>query len=455
MVSLSYKKNKTFYKLLFTIMLPIAFQNLISSSLNLVDNVMIGQLGETHIAAVGLANQVYFLLNLILFGANSGASIFIAQYWGKKDIENIKKGVGIGLSFGLVIATFFFTASFFFPKLILGFLSKDFEVVTLGSSYLKIVSLSYLFTALSFSFGFSSRSIGKPKLPMIASIISLLVNTVLNYILIFGYIGFPALGVVGAAIATLIARTIELIIIVVHVYRNTPEIAVKLSDIKAITKDEIIKIGRKALPVIFNETFWALGMTTYALVYARIGTNAAASVMISNTVNSLFMVISFGLGNAAAVMLGNTLGADEIETAIDYNSKFMTLSLLGGAVVGLLIFLLSPPIVYRLYNLTPEAYEITMYTMRIMALFMPFKFYNTILVIGTLRSGGDTFFSMVLEIGCVWLIGVPLAFIGAFVWNLPVYWVVALVSLEEIAKLILGIPRVVSKKWAKNIVSAH
>jgi putative MATE family efflux protein len=382
-------------------MLPIAFQNLISSSLNLVDNVMIGQLGETHIAAVGLANQVYFLLNLVLFGANSGTSIYVAQYWGKKQVDQIKKVVGIGLVFSLSITSLFFLGSFLFPELILGFLSKDSNVVLLGSDYLRIVSVSFIFTAVSFTFGFSSRSIGKPKLPMIASIISLLINTVLNYILIFGYIGFPALGVRGAAIATLIARTIEVLVIMIHIYKNTPELAVKFADLKAITLNEVTRIGKKALPVIFNETFWALGMTTYALVYARIGTNAAASVMISNTVNSLFMVISFGLGNASAVMLGNTLGADEIKKAVDYNKKFLTLSLIWGALVGLMIFLLSPPMVKNLYNLSPEAYRSTMLTMRIMALFMPFKFYNTIVIIGTLRSGGDTLYSMFLEIGCV------------------------------------------------------
>lgn len=455
MISLGYKNNKTFYKLLFTIMLPIAFQNLISSSLNLVDNVMIGQLGETHIAAVGLANQVYFLLNLVLFGANSGTSIYVAQYWGKKQVDQIKKVVGIALVFSLTITSLFFFISFLFPEMILGFLSKDANVVLLGSDYLRIVSISFLFTAVSFAFGFSSRSIGKPKLPMIASIISLLINTVLNYILIFGYIGFPALGVRGAAIATLIARTIEVLVIMIHIYKNTPELAVKFADLKAITLIEVTRIGKKALPVIFNETFWALGMTTYALVYARIGTNAAASVMISNTVNSLFMVISFGLGNASAVMLGNTLGADEIKKAVDYNKKFLTLSLIGGAFVGLMIFLLSPPMVKNLYNLSPEAYRSTMMTMRIMALFMPFKFYNTIVIIGTLRSGGDTLYSMFLEIGCVWLIGVPLAFAGAFLWELPVYFVVALVSLEEVVKVFMGLPRIFSEKWAKNIVHAH
>lgn len=452
MKTLSYKENKPFYTLLFTIMIPIVVQNFISSSLNLVDNVMIGQLGEIHITGVGLANQIFFVMTLILFGANSGTSIYVAQYFGNKELHRIKGVISIALWFSLFVSTVFFVSGFFFQTPILSLMSKDAAVVESGSQYLKIVSLSYWITAINFAFGFSARSVGKPKLPMKASIISLGVNTFLNYILIFGHLGFQAYGVKGAAIATLIARIIELCIIVYGVYSKIPEIAVYPKHLFHISMQQLKIVSQKTLPVIFNEAFWALGMTTYALVYARIGTEAAASVMIANTVNSLFMVLSFGLGNASAVMLGNTLGANDIPKAIDYNKKFLLLSFSGGIVVGLLIVAIAPFLVLNLYNLTPAAYEATLSTLKIMAFFMPFRFYNTIVIIGTLRSGGDTLYSMMLEIGCVWLIGVPLAFIGAFVWGFPVYWVVALVSTEEIIKMILGFPRVKSNKWAKNIV---
>lgn len=452
MVSLGYKKNIEFYKLLFTISIPIIIQNLISSSLNLVDNVMIGQLGETFIAATGLANQIYFIMTLILFGGNSGISIYIAQYWGKKETEKINSVLSIGLIFAISVSFLFFIGGYVFPEQILGLMSKDSEVVKYGSDYMKIVSLSYVITAIGFAFGFSSRSVGHPKLPMKASIISLGINTVLNYVLIFGYLGFEPMGIKGAAIATVIARVVEIIIILTGIYKTIPVLALSIKDFFKIRLDIAKQVGKTALPVIINEGFWSLGMTAYALVYARIGTDAVAAVMITNTVNNIFMVVGFGLGNASSVMLGNTLGAGEISKAIDYNKKFLSLSIFVGVIVGGLIVLLAPLIVTNLYNLTPESYEITIATLKILAFFMAFKFYNTIMVIGTLRSGGDTLYSMIMELTSVWLVGVPMALIGAFVLKWPVYMVVALVNIEEVVKVFLGLPRLISKKWAKRLV---
>ena len=452
MISLGYKKNLDFYKLLITISIPIVIQNLISSSLNLVDNVMIGQLGETYIAATGLANQIYFIMTLILFGGNSGISIYIAQYWGKKESDKIKSVLSIGLIFALFVSTIFFIIGFVFPTQTLALMSKDTAVVSLGASYMRIVSLSYIITAISFAFGFSSRSVGHPKLPMTAAVVSLMINTVLNYILIFGKFGFPVMGIEGAAIATLIARVVEFIIIIGGIYKTIPVLAVSFKNFFTISSDLVKKVGKTAFPVILNEGFWSLGMTAYALVYARIGTEAVAAVMITNTVNNLFMVVGFGLGNASSVMLGNTLGAGEIDKAIDYNKKFLALSIIGGVIVGGLIMAIGPFLVRNLYQLTPESYDITLKTLFILALFMSFKFYNTIIVIGTLRSGGDTVYSMAMEITSVWLIGVPLAALGGFVFKLPVYWVVAMVNIEEVFKVLIGLPRLLSNKWAKRLV---
>lgn len=453
MISLRYKQNKTFYQTLFGIAIPIVLQQMISASLNLVDNVMIGRLGATNIAAVGLANQVFFLMTLMLFGTYSGVSIYIAQYWGNKELEKIKHVMVIGISFGLIVSSIFFGMSFFNATGILDLFSNDPAVILLGSKYLKIVSMSYVLTALSFSYGFSSRSIGRAKLPMYASAFSLILNTILNYALIFGHFGFKAYGVEGAAIATLIARIVELSIILYNIYTGSPVLAVKFKDFFKVKFETVKQVFKTAFPVILNETFWALGMTTYAYVYAHIGTDAMASVQISNIINSLFMVASFGLGNASSVMLGNLLGANKIDEAIDYNTRFLTLSLLLGAFIGICIIISAPFMIHTFFNLTPEVSRITVNTMRIMALFMPFKFYSTIIIIGTFRSGSDTMFSMLLEVSCVWLIGVPLAFFSGFVLHFPVYYVVAMVSLEEVTKVILGTPRVRSKKWAKRIIT--
>lgn len=452
MTDLSIRKNKDFYRLLLTLMLPITLQNLISSSLNLVDNVMIGSLGENAIAAVGLANKTFFLLSLVLFGINSGCSIFIAQFWGKKEIDPIKYVLGIALKVGMISSFIFFIVSFFFPAQVMRLLTQDATVVDLGVSYLKIASISFLVTAISFSFGAASRSIGRAKLPLYSSALSLITNTILNYILINGHFGFEALGVKGAAIATLIARILEVTIIIIGVYKTSPELSISMKHFFRVPKSMYKSFFQKTAPVIVNETFWALGVTMYAVAYSRIGTDAAASVMISDTVNSLFMVVCFGLGNASAIMIGNILGEGNQKKAIEYNKKFLTLGVIAGTFVGLSVILLSGFMVKGFYSLTPESTKNTILTLKMMALFMPFRFYNTIVIIGTLRSGGDTLFSMMIEIGCVWGIGVTMAFAGALIFKLPVYWVVTLVSLEEVAKAIVGFPRIRSNKWAKVLV---
>ncbi|MDN5351174.1 MAG: hypothetical protein PWQ12_90 [Clostridiales bacterium] len=451
MLSLGYRKNKIFYTQLLTLMMPIVIQNFISSSLNLVDNIMIGTLGESQIAAVGLANQVYFLMSLVLFGTFSGASIFVAQFWGSKSLEEIKKVLGLEMIFGVLLSTLFFIGSYFFTEQIFSILSPDPLVISIGSIYLKRVSLSFIPTAISFAFGFSTRSVGKATLPMYTSAVSLLVNTVLNYILIFGHFGFPAYGVLGAATGTLIARFVECIFMIVGIYRTIPELAIQAHHIFKPSLSLLKRVLKKAIPVILNETFWSLGMIAYTIVYAKIGTNAAASVMITNTVNNLFFVISIGLGNATAILLGNTLGAGEIDRAVEYNQKLIALGLISGAVVGVVIFVLSSSIINAFYTLSPEAYLLTVNTFHVLAFYMPFKFYNTITIVGTLRSGGDTLFSMILELSCVWGIGVPMAVIGGLVWHLPVYFVVGLVSLEELTKALVGIPRIRSRKWAQNL----
>ncbi len=444
-------RDREFFKAMLAIALPIALQNLISSSLNMVDTVMIGRLGEIEIAAVGLANQYFFLMVLVLFGVNSGAAIFTSQYWGKNDLPNIKRVMGIMLLIGGGVSILFSAAAFLVPHLILSIFTEDLKVIQLGSDYLRIVSLSYFITAVSFTYSFTLRSVGQAKLPMVISAVSLLCNTVLNYILIFGGLGFPKMGVAGAALATLLSRAVELALILFIVYGQKMDVAAKLKemlDIPAPLFKQYIKTG---LPVILNEGFWSLGMTMYTVAYARISTEAIASVQIANTVQSVFMVVAFGLGNACAVLLGNAIGARENEKAIDYAVKFSVLGPLVGVLLGL-ILVLSSGLILSFFKISPEVYHNAKYILYTMAFFISFRIFNTILIIGVLRSGGDTTFSLIIELSTVWLFGVPMAFIGAMLLQLPVYWVVALVSCEEVIKAFIGVPRVVSKKWLKNVV---
>ncbi len=446
------KLNNNFYKTMLSIAVPIALQNLISSFLNMIDTVMIGRLGGDNIAAVGLANQYFFLMILLIFGINSGAAIFIAQFWGKKDIKNIHRVMGIALITGSLLSLVFTIGGLIVPHWILRIFIEDTEVIYLGSKYLRIVAISYIPTAISFTYAVSCRSIGQPKLPMKVSVISLICNTFLNYILIFGKLGFAPMGITGAAIATVISRIVELILLTGVIYRSDEVLACGLKDLFDLNKEFVKRIFKTILPVILNEGFWALGMTLYAIAYGKIGAEAFAAVQIAQTVERLFMVFAQGLASACAVMIGNSLGSDDRHEADSYAKKFSVIGNLMGVFLGLILFF-GIPLIISPFNVSPQVSQDTTMILRVLSGFMFLKFYNTILIIGVFRGGGDTKYSLLLEIFSIYGIGVPLAFWGAIFWEIPVYIVVLLVSFEEFIKAIFGTFRMFSKKWAKNIVN--
>ena len=444
--------DKKFFKSLFRLAIPIALQNLILSSLNLVDTIIIGGLGETAIASVGLANQYFFLLNLILFGITSGSSIFTAQYWGNRDIKNIRRVLGLCLISGCSAALLFTLGGLFFPEQILSIFSKDKDVVILGSQYLRIIVFSYVITSITFSFSFTLRSTGQVKTPMIVSVIALAVNTILNYLLVYGYFGFPKMGTNGSATATLIARIIEMALILYAVYRTDNVIAAKLSEMIDLSADFIKSFFKITIPVILNESIWSLGVTMYAIVYARMGTEVIASTNISSTVERIAWVIFMGLGNACAVMIGNKIGEQNERDAFIYAKRFIIFGPALAMLAGIIVFFTSHWILSA-YNVSPTVYNYASKNLKVFSFFLWVKTFNFISIVGILRSGGDTKFCLALDTCGVWLIGVPLVFLGGLVWHLPIYWVYALVYTEEIFKLLLGVPRILSKKWINNLAS--
>lgn len=444
-------KDKAFLKSMMAIAIPIALQNLIMSSLNMVDTLMISSLGQVSISAVGLANQVFFFYILISFGINSGSSIFISQYWGREDVPSIRKVLGLALSISTVVGIIFTIAGFFFPEFIMGIFIKEPEVVKLGADYLRIVSLSYLITAISFAYSVALRSTGRPGIPLQVSIISFLTNTFFNYILIFGKFGFPVMGVKGAALGTLIARVVEIIFILYSVYRNPGPLAATFKELVDWDKAFIDRYLKTTYPVILNEGFWSLGQIMYSIAYARIGVEATAAVQIVSTIQNVFFVIIRGLANASTVMIGNKIGAGEKEEAYNYATMFLSIATLSGLLLGL-VMIITPDLSLSLFrNLDPNLYMISRKMLVIVGFTFVIKTFNATVIVGVLRGGGDTTYSMYLEMGAVWLVGVPLAFIGALVFKLPVYWVLALISLEEVVKAVIALPRVLSKKWIKDL----
>ncbi len=334
-----------FYRRLFVLTLPIVIQNLIASMLNMADTLMIGKLGEKELAAVGMANQYFFFFSLMLFGVNAGVSMFISQFWGKKDILSIKKMTSIGIVLGTTISIIFMVIGIIFPNQIIGIFNKDAQVVALGGRYLVVVALSYVFTAISFSFAFASRSIENSFLPMMASIVALLINIVGNYILIFGKFGVEAMGVEGAAWATVFARIIETIIIITYVYYKKMPIKVNLSNLLHIDTKFLNMSMKGITPILVNEIVWGLGNVTYNIIYSRLGVSAAATIQITTTVLNLLMIVIFALGSSAMIIVGQEIGRGDIARGRTYAKKLYKLALKVGIFVGIIVYFVAPYVV--------------------------------------------------------------------------------------------------------------
>jgi putative MATE family efflux protein len=447
-------RDREYYTTLLRFGLPIALQNLVSTALNAVGVLLIGQLGETSVAAVGLGNQIFFLLSLMLFGITSGSAIFTAQFWGNQELAGIRKVVGFCMAMGLTAGAFFTVIALGFPSWALGLYTNDPAVIVLGSQYLRIVGVSYLATAVTLTFANNLRSTGNVRTPMLVSMVALGSGTVLNYILIFGKFGMPVMGVAGVALGTCIARLGEAAAMVAVTYGRKLPVAFRLSDMRNLSKPFVKKFFVTVLPVWANETVWSLGITIYNVIYAHIGTEAIAAVNIASTIESLAFVLSIGLGNATSIMIGNKIGAGETERARQYGWRGLTTGWILAVVLGGSLIALSPTIV-SWYKVSGIAAQHARNILLFMGCIMWAKVSNHMLIVGILRAGGDTRYSLFLDAGSVWLAGIPMGLLGAFVLHLPVYWVVVMIGLaDELVKLTGGMLRFISGKWVNNLAGS-
>lgn len=444
-------KDREFLKGLWILALPVTVQSFITSSLNLIDNVMVGSLGEQAIAAVGLANQFIFIFLLCIMGINAGAGVFMSQYWGKKDIKSIKKVLGLDISVGLLASVLFTGACLFLPQNIMAILSKDPVVISSGVQYLKIVGVSCLFTNFTQAFSAALRSTAQVKVPMHASIVAVLANAFLNWVFIFGNLGMPVMGVAGAALATMIARLIEMIYIIGYVYMSQNIISSKLKEMFCFDEAFIKVYMKTSWPVILNELVYSIGLAAYSVAYSRIGTNAVATMQIANTLNNMFVVLLVGMATATSIMIGNKIGAGLEDEARLYAANTGILTPLVSLIMAASIWLLAP-LILSAFNISAATYQDTLGVLRMMALFFPMKAFNMVMIVGVFRGGGDTTYSMVVQAGTIWLYSVPLAFLGATVFHLPVQTVFFLISTEECVKIVFELLRLKSGLWLRNVI---
>jgi putative MATE family efflux protein len=429
---------------------PISIQVLITSLLSFTNMIMIGQLGDTAVAAVGLASQFFYLLNQVLLGVSNGSAIFTAQFWGKDDKKSIYKVMGLGLSSSSVITLIFMLTVFFFSQPILDLFTKDIQVQTQSSEYLRIASLSYIAMAITLNYYALFRSTGYVNLTMFVAIMGLVLEVLLNYTLIFGNFGMPELGLKGAAIGFCAARFFECGLILLITYSGKYLQAVKFGEMFGASPVLVRQFFSISLTVALTEMLWALGITTYQVIYARMSTESIAAVNIANTVVGLAFVYVAGIAGASNILIGNHIGRGEEKTAYLYGKRALILGAYGAVLMGGVILLFSGTIV-ALYNVSSTVKQYVQIILAMSAFVLVIKVSNSLIKTVILRSGGDTRFSFFLDICCLWMVGVPTVFLGAFVFHLPVYYIFLLTMIEEVIKLAIGLIRFRSGRWIKNL----
>ncbi len=450
-----------FYKKVIRIGLPITLSQLLTSLLAFIDTYMVTGLGTSAVSAVGVSANFFFLMIMINFGMVSGLSIFFAQFWGSKDIKSIHKTFIVTIISAFAITSVFFLLAHFNSDFVIGLFNNANDPVArrelqeFGVNYIKIASFSYFFVTLSFTINMMMRSVEKVIFPQIVSIVVVVLNTIMNYLLIHGNLGFPALGVKGAAIATTISSFIGALIFITYMINTKHKVfRIDFSLYKTIDKEFLQRLFKKALPVTANETIWGLGMTMYVIAFSYISVDAMASYHISNQIMGMFWVVNAGISSACAVMLGNKLGEGNTEIAKNWGKRFVRLGFVAGVFLGITLFF-SSGFISSLFGRNND--DIDTETVRMILLmfsfYVPIKFVNAIHIIGTLRSGGDTTFAFLAEAGALWTIGVPLAFILARFTNLPLYIVVGIVNLEELVKFFIVNIRFMQFKWVSNLTT--
>ena len=411
--------------------LPIVVQNLMSASLHIIDGVMIGQLGDAPYAAVTQATRYVFVFQLFLFGAGSGCGIFFSQHWGTKDVKSMRRVMGLCFRIGLVLAALFGGFALLWPETVIGIFLPRGASFGYALQYLAIVAPGFFITAIDNVYATCMKSSGQTVVPMVAGICSILTNTFLNWVLIYGNLGAPALGVQGAAIATVVSAGVSLAINMICSYTKKLPSAFQWSDWKMPDKDYLKRFGKTVLPVVANEGLWSMGTSMYSVFYGRLGDAAVAAVGIVNTVDQLIFTMIYGLMNASAILVGNHLGANDKEGARLTADRMIFACVAVGLVMGVVQMCVKGALVGT-FNVSDEAKGLAVICLTIGSFTIWIRAINSINVVGILRAGGDTVFSMVLDTMALWVVGVPLVGIAALVLHWPVYLCYVCTVVEEV-----------------------
>ncbi len=436
-----------YFRKMLSIALPVMIQNGLALGTNMIDTLMIGRLGEAEMAGVGAANQFFFVFSMFCFGLFSGSAVYVAQYFGVRDYKAIRRVVGIELVTVFAIALATMGAILLFAPGCIWVFSRDSQVIALGSRYLRMVSLSYLFDALSFCLIYNCRAIQRLKEPTIINAVAVVTNLVLNFILIYGKCGMPALGVQGAAIATVVARALELTLILgfICLSRDFP-IHGRIREFLSFDRQLVKRVMKTALPVVLTEGSWAIITALIFVAYGMLGYSSLAATQVAAVVSDFVQVVFFGMGNATAFTIGETLGQGKKDLAQHYGATSLQVTFLMCVLVTVFLIVVARPVA-EFYKFTPETTELLVMVLIAWALTVTPKMMAYMLICGILRAGGDTLFCLGIDLICNAALQLTGAFGGVLILKLPVYYVVVIIAFADLVKAFVCFARYRSRKW--------
>ena len=444
-----------FWRVGLRLAIPIALQNLLISSFSLVDTLMVGQLGDVALSAVGMAGQWSWLLNIALFGVISGTSLYISQYWGVRDLDGIHRTYGIALTSALLISAVFTAMGLCLPGGILSVFNRDPAIIDAGSAYLSIAAISYPAVAISNILSTVLRSTERVKLPLAVSGITAVCNAALNYTLIFGKFGVPAMGVRGAALATVISSWMGPILVVLISFFQKNILITSPARIFRFTRPQIGAFYRRAAPVILNESLWGLGTLIFNVIFSNLGYEYYAAVTILKTFENIAFVFFVGFCNACCIMVGKSIGAGKIDRAVMDSRRFAMIIPVVSLLAGTIIILFRAQLV-SIFNMGGNISELTQKTAQMILLVygleLPMRNIPYIMIVGIFRSGGDTVTGMKLDLFSQWLLSIPATFLAAFIFKLPFVAVYAIMYIfEDYVKSFLCLRHFLSDRWIRPV----
>lgn len=441
---------KKFYKNVFSLVVPMALQNLINVGVTATDVIMLGKVGEKVLSGASLGGQVQYIMTLFLFGLTSGATVLTAQYWGKGDRDTIEKILALGIKAAVIVTAIFSMAALAIPGTLMKIFSNDPAVIAEGIKYLRIVAFSYIMIGITQVYLFTMRSVERVVIATVVYLASLICNVILNAIFIFGLLGCPAMGIRGAALATLIARCLELLLVAIYAHFYNHEIRFRVSYLLHTDHLLIKDFLTYSIPVVLNEVMWGMGTAANTAILGHMGSAAVAANSVAQVARQLATVVSFGLSSATAIYLGKTIGERKFEHAKEYAHRFTILSIIMGAVGGGII-LMATPLATTMLSLTPQAKEYLKIMFFVMSYFVIAQAYNTTMIVGTFRSGGDSKFGLILDVATMWGGSILFGALAAFVWKLPLPIVYMILMCDELLKVPVTTIRYRSYRWLKDV----